>query len=204
MLETLTKDLLPKSYKTFLEYFGQDNGGLNIAYDGTTCISEIIRFYSHYVITGKEKIPDNFLLIGLGEPPAEDVYLERLNVGERVFLSQEGSLLTLYADSLEQLLYRLAFAIYPMNTLPISRFYTNNDISNQKEYASEIASNLGINKLWFSDSIEFCGECSDTAIIINQYENHGLAIRISALNEMAIEKISIPLTLMFNLVQQPS
>jgi hypothetical protein len=36
---------------------------------------------------------------------------------------------------------------------------------------------MGFRRLWFSDSIEFCGERSAGAIVVCQYQDIGLGVR---------------------------
>lgn len=189
-LRQLSSGRLPKSYEHFLKYMGKDDGGLNIAFDGTTCINKIISYYQKYIVPGKEEIPDEFILIGIGSPPGEDVLLEGVSMVEpQVFFTGEGTPLTLYAESLEKLLFRVAFATIRMNNFSYEVFYTSTTLSRQREAAEALAISIGFQRHWFSDKIEFCGEMQSCAILINQYPEHTMAIRITGESKDELEHI---------------
>jgi len=189
-LERLAGLRLPPIYRTFLSRMGHASGGIDIAFEGTTRITEVIDYYQNSVRTGKARVPPNSLIIGIGSPPTEDVALQ---LGSDracpAFLASEGELLQLLADSLETLLFRVAFATFRMKLFHAGGTYRNNSAARQRELADAVAVEIGYQRQWFSDSIEFCGERRDSAIIINQYQHHGLAIRIRAESDTEVESI---------------
>lgn len=202
-LERLTGFPLPPIYRAFLSSMGHENGELEIAFEGTTRINDVIDYYQKLVRTGKVTVPPNCLVIGIGSPPTEDIAMQLGSEGAApLFFAEDGELLQLYGDSLETVLFRLAFATFRLSLFPIGASYDNNSAVRQRELADAVAAEIGFERQWFSDSIEFCGEARGAAVIMNQYHHHALAIRITAESEAAIESIGSAFARRLGVVRQ--
>src|SRR5437016_2302712 len=106
---------LPPVYREFLSRMGHDSGGIDIAFEGTTRITEVMDYYQDLVLTGKVTAPRNCIVMGIGSPPTEDIALQLAPDGAcPVFFASGGELLHLYGDSLEKVLFRGAFADFRM------------------------------------------------------------------------------------------
>jgi len=181
---------LPAFYRSFLSRMGHDIGSMEIAYGRTTNITDVIDFYRNLVLPGKEPLPPDCLIVGIGSPPDDDVALRVTSEADGpVFFASEGELFQLYGDSLERLLFRAAFAIYRMKVFPDEGVYLSRTAAPQRELADAVAVEIGFQRQWFSDSIEFCGERRGSAIIINQYQHNVMLIRIRAESKTEIESI---------------
>jgi hypothetical protein len=110
-LEKLVERPLPESYRTFLRKLGADDGGLSLAYLGSTAIDQILGSYRKMKAENELCIvPEGCIMIGTGDASAGDVCLYTDGFREpAVILSLDGEVLQRYSDSLPQLLFRTVF-----------------------------------------------------------------------------------------------
>jgi hypothetical protein len=192
-LEEYAKYPLPSSYKSFLNYMGQDGCGIRLSGDGTSDIQFILTTYEEFISTSEWDIPGGCILVGLGTlTPNVCLKLEGDKDPPLVFTTPT-TISDLYAESLYKLIYRDAFVIYRTKVFPHRAYLTSSyeDIGrkNLVEPAFEIAQSLGFEKHWFSDAIQVCGEREGAAIYINQFEQQGIAIGICGEENSDIQNI---------------
>jgi hypothetical protein len=176
-LEELTGRRLPSVYRNFLARMGHGEGGLDITFGGTTDLTKITDHYKESIVTGNHKLPPNAVLMGLGNFNIEYIYLDAGDsANPRVVFTENARISRLYAETLEKLLFRLAFMKFRLKAFEFSGFCTGSNPQNLLGSAKGLAEKMGFTELGFSDSVAFCGSKNDAAIAINQFEGDGLAV----------------------------
>jgi hypothetical protein len=193
-LERLAAMPLPHSYRAFLERMGLNDGGLHIAFEGTTAITEILDYYRTEVLTGERKLPRESLLIGVGAISIPDIALDCRGPGEPPVVFTDGDQFAgLYAKSLEKLLFQTAFAKYRLAVYPWEATYSSsyNEIGKRHltDVACSVAQACGLQRAGFSDRIACCAEKSDVAAYISQYEGQGIAVAIAGQDRHEVSRI---------------
>lgn len=192
-LETLLGRPLPDYYKQFLLYMGHSDRELSLAYQGSTDIAEVIKYYEFLVKYGEEEEwppPADCILIGTGDVSVGDICLQMDQSEEpRVVFAMEGDMIGLYAETLEKLLFRNAFVKYRLRLLPKSGVYRSGPLERVFDPARSVAVKLNFVLQWFSDGAGICGERADAAILIEQYQETGIWICIAAQDKREVERI---------------
>jgi hypothetical protein len=193
-LERLAGRPLPEMYREFLERMGHESGKINLSLGGRSGISHVIEYYRDAIETGEREVPHNCIVIG-HDQIANELALEFKPDGEpQVVVSSGEEIKALHAESLEKLLYSLAFIAYRLRTLPYWASYTSSyqEIGMRMVLpaARQLAEQLGFTILWFSDTVTFCAERgTDAALEFTQHEGQGLAGRVAATSQAEVEKI---------------
>ena len=125
-LERLAGRPLPPIYVAFLLRLGANHGGLNVAFDGTTNIGEVLGYYRNLVKYQTPPLPPGLFLIGWGGQGAHVGLRQAGTTGpEVVFLDDDDEVVGLYAESLEKLLYQTAFDKYRWRTFRATALYSS-------------------------------------------------------------------------------
>ena len=170
---------LPAFYAEYLRHAGLDDGGIGLGVEGTANVDEIIAYYREEVLTGEASLPRDCLLFavgallpnqaldcgGPGEPPV--VYLGGDAVSSPQIDCRE-------ADSLEGLLFRMAFGRYKLRSYTyIMHFGASPKAIGYwpRLPAARVAlQSLGFEPLWFSDGACCCAERAGVALRVHQME----------------------------------
>lgn len=165
-------------YIAFMSKMGRCDGGLDLAVDGSADIRLIIEYYRQCQATGGRFPPRCVLLVSgyLGE-----MFVEFRSEGELRVVEAEGEAITgVYADSLEKLLYRSAFAEFAMRKRPHSALLTGSyaDLGYRSVLgeAEALAGSLGFSREWFSDSQVLCCRSGSALMTLTQYEGQGIGV----------------------------
>jgi SMI1/KNR4 family protein SUKH-1 len=189
-LESLVGSPLPAQYKQFLHLFGRSDDVFALASQGSTNIDVIINHYTDILKGEETPPPPNCIVIGTGDSSVGDVCLQLQGANEpKVVFAMDGEVIEPYAETLEKLLFRLAFNKYRLRMLPDSGIYAGADKNPMLKAAVDIALRLNFKESWFSDEVAFCGESESAGILMTQYQWRGIWIRIGAGNRAAVEKI---------------
>ncbi len=191
-LEQLVGFPLPLTYRAFLAAMGHDVGGLDLAPDGISRISDIIEYYQCWVTTGLVELPPDSILICSAPIPAYDLVLQSCNgaAEPRVCDVEDGEMVGPRADSLEQLLFRLAFIRYQLNPLPYQCWYSNDRGTQQLQQAAMLTRSLSAHIHAFSDSLTLCAESEGMALYFKFFpERGGIAVRMGAVQPNILERI---------------
>lgn len=201
-LEQLVGVPLPQAYKNFLLYMGHNDGGLELTFDGTTCITSIIDFYEELVNPGDIKLPAGCLVIGLSAYESEEQYVLDWGISqEKIYVCNEDRIRFLYASSLENLLYRIAFTKYRMSACVHSLLLSTLSSEWRFVEAQQFAVEQGVHKLWFSDQVRFYGEKKGVILTINQSEDQGLNVYIKSNSLDSIIQLSRVFKNKFHLIE---
>ncbi len=171
---------------------GRDMGGLELVTAGKSCISDIIEYYQRWVVTGLVELPPNSILICSAPTPNYDLVLQSCDgaTEPRVCEVEDGEMRGPYADSLEQLLFQLAFIYYLLNPLPYQRWYSNDKGVQQLQQATTLVQGLGAYVHTFSDSLTLCAETEDMVLYFSSFsERGGLTLRLGTEHPTALERI---------------
>jgi hypothetical protein len=180
---------LPDAYRAFLSLMGHGADQLVGGAEVRTDVSELIEFYGENVASGEDQVPDDCIVIGVGGVAVEQVLLEYNHPG-RVFEGDSGEKHSLWADSLEKLLYKRVYMRYRPKQLPFSGIFTSAVGDPMMDAALNAAILLGFAPQWFSDSISFCGEAPGAVLILNQFGGQGFSMRIAAKEREQVEVVS--------------
>lgn len=187
-LQALVRRALPALYVGYLSYMGHENGGLFLFEPGEkTDIQTIIDAYQD-LVRGEWNIPEDCILICEDIFPSQQLALRENGQAEATVWRIEGEWYgELYAASLERLLWRRAFMNYSLKSLAHYGYWM---IPKRQmlEAARNLASQMGFEKLWFSDDVVYCGEREDGMIAIDGYGG-GCHIYISAKSQSEFEKL---------------
>ncbi len=196
---------LPASYAHFLARMGRDNGGINPTVDGTTDVAELIAYYETEVRGGATAVPAGCVLIGVGAVSLPDVALDCNEEGEPPVVFTDGDEVAgRYADSLEKLLFQIAFGKYRLRTFPWRTFLANSFAGLGRkmvvEEAAALAQAAGFDSCPFSDATTFCGEKADAAVKMTQYEGQGIGISLAARGEHLVAALRADLMARFGVM----
>ncbi|KYF69766.1 SMI1/KNR4 family protein [Sorangium cellulosum] len=188
-LESISGHTLPPDYRDYLALMGHGDDRIISGYGIRTDITNVILFYEENIATGEDSVPDDCIIIGIGGVSVEQIYLEHQRPG-RVFDSADGQKHGMWSDSLEKLLHKQAYMRYRPKQLPCSASYATSNPRRAIDAARTEALRMGFEPQWFSDPITFCGEKSETVLIINQFEHQGLWLRVAAPNFEPLEAVA--------------
>ncbi len=191
-LQKLAGQALPATYVDFLIKMGADTGGLHLSTEGTTDISELINYYRKDVAPGE--MPANCILMGFGAISMADFALYCTgNAEPHVVFRDLDTIVGLYAESLEKLLFRSAFEHYRLPQFPQKIFLTASFVDlghrDQVDAARRIVERY-VEILPFSDSHFICAESAEMAIAITQYENLGMGVTIAGKKQSDISRMA--------------
>jgi hypothetical protein len=182
---------LPDSYRAFLGRMGHGEDGLDITFGGTTDITEITDHYKKLIVTGIRQMPSNCVLMGIGNFRVEYIYLDASeSPNPRVVFTEGGRVSQLYAETLEKLLFRIAFMKFRLKAFEFSAFCSGSNPQSLLNSAKGFAGKMGFAGLEFSDSVTFCGSKTGAAIAINQFEGDGIAVIVGASSETDAQNIA--------------
>jgi hypothetical protein len=158
----------PQIYKDYLLCLGYDDGGLEIVGDSSD-ITALIEYYEEFMLPYGE-VSDDTILIG-EDTISGSVVLHCMPSKElAVFSGEPNELGLLHSESFEKLLFRSVFAVCQHRRFPYVVTLMNDDCRPLLKPLAEVVILLGYTPLWFSDSVAFCGEKSDSTIYAIQVE----------------------------------
>jgi len=173
LLQKAAGRALPFAYRTFLLSMGHGTGGLPLAFDASTDISDTTSYYTELGGARNADFPEQYLLIGCMGNAVEETYISSSEEAPGTQVFHTGFDLNTpyapYARSLRGLLFRLAFHRYRITAFPHAVEYSSVRRHPIVNKAANAARNLGFTALWFSDEISYCGEREDLALTINQF-----------------------------------
>lgn len=179
---------LPPEYENFLEIFGEGDGGLKIAFDGTTDLRDLLDFYQDYVDSGEFTLPAGCFAIGVDALTEEAICLQDEEAGQpaKVVFCGEGRVRGGYAESLEKLLYRTVTLKLRTAALGQQKLFLG---SSEHEFAKCVvtAEHLGFQRAWFSDRFVFCGEKNDELLCVIQYPRQPLSLHFACRDKAIFE-----------------
>ena len=167
---------LPQQYKEFLLLMGKNTGSFSFgAEEETANINEIIEFYEEIKEDG-ETISEDYVVVVLG-------FLDRLCIlnedadGESKVMILDGNKIVGYeAQSLENMLLKMAFTLYKLPSFPHYRTYSDASREKRLPLAEEIVNFFDFKTLWFSDATEICAQKDNAAISISQTQFEGMTV----------------------------
>ena len=183
-LESLTNVTIPQCYRDFLAVMGMDTGGLALAAEGTTKITEIIEYYETEVVPGERDLPDQCILFGVGAISIPDLAVNSRDGDTPEVVFTDGDEVTgLYAETLEKLVCAKAFSKYRCSDCLYKASLSASYAELKGEVAIEAvrvaALECGLQTYWFSDRITCCAEMIDAAVYDVQYDGEGIGIRVA-------------------------
>jgi hypothetical protein len=187
-LAALVGHALPPEYEAFLGFFGEADGGLKLAFDGSTALPDIMDFYREYVRTGEVVLPPGLLAIGADGMTGEAICLEWQHATDRpVVFTGGGRVRGGYAASLSGLLYR---TVYMKFRYPLMR-HQKLFIGAPGGFSAAVATaaKLGFAAEPFSDSLVYCGQRSGDLLILIEYEKQPLTLHFATDDSAAFEAI---------------
>ncbi len=198
-LERLAGRLLPESHRDFLAHMGEDDGGLNLTFDGTTKIGEILEYYRDEVITGNYPLPPNTILLGIGGVSISEIVLDCSSPGDPPVMFTDGDETAgVFAGSLKALLYNTAFNKFRLAQFPFEAFYScsydDTGHTDLTKLMPDVAHECGLTTLWFSDQVSCCAEKSDAGFSLTQYHHQGVSARIAATDRSEVLRIGAIVT----------
>lgn len=177
---------LPSSLRRFLEVMGHRDGGLRLAFEGTTDVGDLIDAYQKRRLY----LPSNSVAFGFGGLAMDAVCLDLSGGAEppAIFVT-DGKRTGLYAESLPRLLFRTAFAKYRLPALAHSGYLGCPGGQSILEPVRAGLLREGFTILPFSDAIAICAERAGAAVIAQQYEGEGGAVLVGAAGAEAARQI---------------
>ena len=106
-----------------------------------------------------------------------------------VFVNHDERIHFLYSDLLQTLLYKKAFIVLAMNTLPISGMYTSKDDSPRLDCVREALSNI-TQLEWYSDSVGIAAHWGQGMLFARQYTGYKCWVRISGESKTTVNAIA--------------
>lgn len=171
---------LPESYMVFLNYMGENDGGLlstHLLVDAS--ITELLDFYDEVNRIEPETINPELLTFGVFESGIE-LSLDFRNPGEpTVVVSADGEVNRTHSQSLEKLLFQNAFYKCEKIRFPVFKSYggsermlldalEKNKVDDVFEIVKTYASDNNFFKAWISDSNNYIAYRNDAAFIVNK------------------------------------
>ncbi len=198
-LEQLVGYQLPAFYRDYLSYLGHNHGGINIAFEASADIGSVIEYYQESILSNMQELPQNSIVIAAYGSPLNQISLQfnDSSTSEEpiVNLSDGAEIESFYAESLEKLLYQVAYLKYQPNLFSISVSYTSvilprGTIDERAKIARQVVLELGFEQRWFSGTVIFCADRKNEASIwIVQAEDGGPTAKISAWTRQTVEEI---------------
>jgi hypothetical protein len=189
VLEGLVGRPLPASYRDFLRMMGHSDGDLDLAFDGTTDILDVIDYYREFAEGEVFPPPAGCILIGTGDPAAGDVYLQGTGPEEpAVLLGVDGRIQQTYGDSWPKVIHRRAFIKYELERLSFSCFYADPEMRDLVTLAREAAAEQGFEALWFSDSVAYCARRGRVVLIVERYQRSRGTLKVAGETREDVEQ----------------
>lgn len=193
-LERLVGRSLPEAYHSFLLTMGLQNGGISIAFEGTTEITDILDFYRSEIANGQFIPPDDTLLIGVGAISIPNIALDLNQSKEPPVVFVDGDeIIGLYSESLEKLLFNTGFSQFRLKKFSqrvfVSGSYAQVGKQNASSIARAIALEHGFQPMWFADRISFSAERMGAALQIVQFEQQGIGISIAGVERGEVARV---------------
>ncbi|WP_041598367.1 SMI1/KNR4 family protein [Hahella chejuensis] len=163
-LERLLGFELPGEYKDFLNLLGDDSYNLDLIYNGTTNLEDIIDFYEQPIEPGDEELFSEYFVIGLGPPPTEMLLIAKNENPGSITLGEPPGIIS-HASSLENLLYHKVFTRFEIG----SKKFRSASIS-QESIKQEMLINWASSENFyieeFSDKMNICVTKNNTAALL--------------------------------------
>jgi len=169
---------------------GHSDGGLDLAYDGSSDINDVIDYYRDVARNQFFPPPPNCIVIATGDPVLGQIFLEEMAGGPpRVMLGVDGHIDRPYRNSLENVLYSRAFIKYEFAARSFVAFYLDKQKRNLVPMANEIATNQGLEILWFSDAEALCAQNEKAVFVAERsYATRG-TIKIASDQRAEVERL---------------
>lgn len=167
----------PEEYKMFLNYMGEDDGGvLGEFFLGDASIDTIIDVYNDYHEFNPELLNPYYLIIVLNEM-GDEIKMDMQNNGKPKILGLDNML---QAECFEKLLFQCAFSKFEERFYPISYKIGGtktkvDEALGKKKYLSisnvldVCAKKFGLEKMWFSDDLNYCAHKKELSFCINSH-----------------------------------
>ncbi len=134
-------------------------------------------------------MPDDCVVIATSGVAIEQLYLEREGLG-RVFEGGDGQKTSLWAESLENLLYQLAYMRYRQRSLPYVHEYTSAGKASVSESVREVVRSVGLVETKFSGGAAICAELAGTTLAFSQMAGAPAWVRVAGVNGASVIDVS--------------
>lgn len=188
-LEDAAGHQLPSEYRDFLATMGSDDDRLLSKQDIWTDPPHLLSFYRELVACGESSVPDDCVVIATSGVAIEQLYLEREGLG-RVFEGGDGQKNSLWAESLESLLWQLAYMRYRQRSLPYVHEYTSAGKASVSESVREIVRSAGLIETEFSGGAALCAEFAGTTLAFRQIAGAPAWVRVAGVNGAGVIDVS--------------
>jgi hypothetical protein len=191
LLTGLVGRSLPASYREYLAAMGHLDGNLDLAFDGSTKISDVIDYYQEAAQGQVHPPPLGCIVVGTGDPAVGEVYLEEVpdTKEPRMMLGVDGKIGQTYGESLPKVLYRKAFIKHELARTPFSAFYIDRKVRDLVSLASGAAVEEGFEPLWFSDLVAFCAQRDEVILMVEWYPKTLGLLKLAAGRREEVEEI---------------
>lgn len=179
-LEDAMGEPVPLVYRAFLEVMGNDHGGLSFSFGGESKIHDLIELHRACLVTGEASRPAGSCLVGICPQPGDLIVLHPSNHPNPPVFFADVDIGVRFADSLENLLLHQAFAQLRQPAFHHKAVYMDRKAINSLGRAAEAARSLAFLPEWFSDSVAWCAERPDAALMITQYSMSNVVISLTA------------------------
>ncbi|TGO02265.1 hypothetical protein PN36_27820 [Candidatus Thiomargarita nelsonii] len=187
--ERLIGHPLPTFCRDYLSRMGHNHGGIDIGRnEAKTDIGTLIKYYEEYILPGEEEIPPESIVIAAHGYLINQISLQGNEFEPIVNFSDGEEIESLYAESLEKLLYQITYMKYHLKQFPFAASYVGSIKANRAEPAREIVLELGFEPRFFSDVVTLCADRKEASIWILQGENAPSA-SIAAQTRRVVEEI---------------
>jgi hypothetical protein len=177
---------LPAFYETFLTRMGRNSDFLEIGYDGSSRIGDLIEYYKKFILTGLHPVVDNAIYISVfGQDFDVCLISDGRKDGPSVFVVEGASIHNRYADSLEALLHRKVFFEREVgSSTSIQTLWNPNPARARKlEDLAEVCAKAGMSTRWFSDRCAHCATTTRIRVGICQYASADIQILVGGESE---------------------
>lgn len=173
---------LPEAYKIFLEYMGEDDGGMMDSLNGDTFIGEIIDFYKEVNEENPDELNPQYLAF-LSTYFGGQISFEMSKPDNpSIVMASEGRRLYFFSESFEKLLFQYTFAKYEIQYYPariafggsqnmLKMALDRHKITNIFDVVDRHAKRNGFQKAWFSDDRHYIGICDDATFFVRRDSN---------------------------------
>ncbi|MBU6955948.1 SMI1/KNR4 family protein [Hahella sp. HN01] len=163
-LERLLGCELPGEYKDFLNLLGDDSYNLDLIYNGTTNLEDIIDFYEQPIEPGDEDLFSDYFVIGLGPPPTEMLLIDRNKSPGSIILGEPPGIIP-HACSLGNFLYHKVFARFEVGSKKF-RSALISQMAIKQEMLISWANSENLYVEIFSDKKNVCVTKRNTAVLL--------------------------------------
>jgi len=183
--ESLVGKTLPASYREFLKSMGRGSDGIHIGIDCDAKASTLIDFYKDEIKTGVTELPENVLVMALWGSAVPMLWLRGLeNPDPSVIAASGSSPMSPFSDSIGNMICQAAFYKFRLPALTHRYSLTAPGIKTSiMVKCREVASNAGLESLFFADGIFHCCENGTTAIAISDQADIGRTITLGSTDQ---------------------